>query len=604
MGLLSAGTLWLLGPLVAFVVALYLLKTQRTEVRVPSSMLWRRVTADMQANRPWQRLRATALLALQIAALIAIAFAAARPFAHARQRRGQMIALILDNSASMAATDARPTRLRWVIERARNLVRDLGPADQAIVIAASQRTQVLSPMTSDKAALNSALGLVRQTQLPSSMQDAVALARAACKSSRSARIIIYSDGSYPELPEDLRAGLPLETIRAGASAANTAITLLNVDRQAGRTGAFVRLSNLGHSGEAAEVTLSLRLNDRLIDAREVKLKPGQSQGLPFDLPPSVSGVLVARITPEDALPQDNIAYAVIGRTRKARVLIVGPGNMFLEQALATDDELEVTKAQTAPSPNKLGAFDIVIWDRTDAEAEAPGAEWFISSSGPGAPAKTGAVRESDEPVWRPGVDISRHAELSSMRFAEFSSLRPAEWASTLAEAGGNPLIVGGQKNGMRKISFGWDFVQSDLPLRVTFPILVSNTVAWLLNQREVTGSYTPGETVRLEARSKRITTVTTPDGRRIALPEGIEDFSETLTAGLYSWKQGERTGVFAVNLSSTEQSDLRVARPDTPAAETAAESHTSAANKELYPWFVLAALAVLCTEWLLFHRRM
>ena len=48
------------------VIAMYLLKLRRDEAVVPSTLLWSRLAADVEANAPWQRLRRSLLLLLQL----------------------------------------------------------------------------------------------------------------------------------------------------------------------------------------------------------------------------------------------------------------------------------------------------------------------------------------------------------------------------------------------------------------------------------------------------------------------------------------------------------------------------------------------------------
>ena len=62
------------------VVAMYLLKLRRDEAVVPSTLLWQRLVADVEANAPWQRLRRSLLLLLQLLLVILLAALAARPF--------------------------------------------------------------------------------------------------------------------------------------------------------------------------------------------------------------------------------------------------------------------------------------------------------------------------------------------------------------------------------------------------------------------------------------------------------------------------------------------------------------------------------------------
>src|SRR3977135_2639271 len=65
---------------VPLVVAFYLLKLRRDERIVPSTLLWQRLLTDVEANAPWQRLRRSLLLLLQLLLVLVLALLAARPF--------------------------------------------------------------------------------------------------------------------------------------------------------------------------------------------------------------------------------------------------------------------------------------------------------------------------------------------------------------------------------------------------------------------------------------------------------------------------------------------------------------------------------------------
>ena len=102
----------LLGLLfVPAVVAMYLLKLRRDETVVPSTLLWTRLVADVEANAPWQRLRRSLLLLLQLLLVAILALLAARPFLERPAGLARDVVLVVDTSASMGATDVVPDRL-------------------------------------------------------------------------------------------------------------------------------------------------------------------------------------------------------------------------------------------------------------------------------------------------------------------------------------------------------------------------------------------------------------------------------------------------------------------------------------------------------------
>ena len=93
------------------VLAMYLLKLRRDEAVVPSTLLWTRLVADVEANAPWQKLRRSLLL-LQLLLVAILALLAARPFLERPAGLARDVVLVLDTSASMAATDVARTGSR------------------------------------------------------------------------------------------------------------------------------------------------------------------------------------------------------------------------------------------------------------------------------------------------------------------------------------------------------------------------------------------------------------------------------------------------------------------------------------------------------------
>src|SRR2546423_4306342 len=145
-----ATPLALLGLLfVPAVVAMYLLKLRRDEAIVPSTLLWNRLVADVEANAPWQRLRRSLLLLLQLLLVIALAILAARPFVERPAGLARDIVLVIDASASMGATDVVPNRLAAAKQAAIDALRDLPSGGKASVIPAGRAARVGVPGSRD-----------------------------------------------------------------------------------------------------------------------------------------------------------------------------------------------------------------------------------------------------------------------------------------------------------------------------------------------------------------------------------------------------------------------------------------------------------------------
>ncbi|MDQ3461483.1 MAG: VWA domain-containing protein, partial [Actinomycetota bacterium] len=110
MSLANPAALWL-ATLVVPIVALHVLRPRRLRQTVPSTYLWRTVAVPTSAASPWQRLRPSVLLFLQLLAVMLLALAAARPVVAEPTALAQHTVFIVDASASMGARDGEPLRI-------------------------------------------------------------------------------------------------------------------------------------------------------------------------------------------------------------------------------------------------------------------------------------------------------------------------------------------------------------------------------------------------------------------------------------------------------------------------------------------------------------
>src|SRR5215469_15584264 len=102
--------------IIPIILLLYFMRPRRQERTVGSTLLWQQAMQDLQASHPWQRLRITPLLLLQLLAAIVIVLVLTRPAIFTSNPISGDTIIILQASASMQATDVAPNRF----EAARN----------------------------------------------------------------------------------------------------------------------------------------------------------------------------------------------------------------------------------------------------------------------------------------------------------------------------------------------------------------------------------------------------------------------------------------------------------------------------------------------------
>jgi hypothetical protein len=211
--------LWLL--LAVPLVWLWLRKPALLRETVATSALWQEALAVEQLRAGWQRWRRGASLAIRLLILLLLVLALADP----RTRPPQRLVLVLDNSASMNATDVTPSRLAAAMQAAQEIIDSLHDDDRAAIVTAGEPAAVRCGLTGDKAALSATLEDVCGRTTATDMAAAVDLARRLLPEGSGSRIVLLTDGCFPDAAELARRD-SVSLVSFGTRAGNVAITRL------------------------------------------------------------------------------------------------------------------------------------------------------------------------------------------------------------------------------------------------------------------------------------------------------------------------------------------------------------------------------------------
>jgi Ca-activated chloride channel homolog len=611
--LLSPLSLIALAPLAGIIILLYLLRLRRREVTVSSTFLWRQAVQDIQANVPFQRLKRNLLLLLQLLALTAVVAALASPYFLSRGAGGRNVIVVVDASASMKATDVPGSRFEEARRQVAEMVNGLGRNDEMAIVSCGARPVVELSFSRDRRQLLNVVGGLQPGDCATNMRDGVLLALSLAARRPDATVCIFSDGAFAPLPP-VASSAELRFVCLGRRSDNVAIVALSVSRAPDSPlhEVFVRLQST--AAEPRETVLSLYNDDQLLRAERVTLRAGESRVLTYEARLPTPGLMRAEVDLKDDLAADNVAYAAADAGATTSVLLVTPGNLFLEQGLLVLPGVSLYKGAGLPGDDPMAAlsrYDVVVLDRVPLPATPlTGGVLLLGALGPGAPATGGAAL--DGPTisrWDQTHPVLAHLNLASIQMARAQALQPVAGARPLASVGEAPVIVARETAGARVVACGFSVLDTDWPLRVGFPVFLSNAVSWLAESGRRTGVSTvrPGQVLRAQLPADVTEAeLTLPGGERrtVAAAGGVVSFSGTDRVGVYRLNGGGVSRRWAVDLRDPAESDL-TPRHDVRLGEREVASAAAAPRHEqhLWPWLAVVALGLLLGEWHLYHRR-
>ena len=606
------------------VLLLYMLRLRRREQVISSTFLWRQVIQDTEANTPWQRLRRSLLLFLQLLILLLMALALARPFITVPTVSAGKIALLVDASASMTANDVNgQTRFEAALGQAMGIVNNMNPQDRISLIRVGEAAEPLTSYTDDKAELRLALNSMSAGQGRADWDTALTLAAAGAAGTENFSIVMISDGGIGAATS-LPANIPRPIyVPVGQSSANVAITALATRARAGQPPQlFAQVTNYGDS--AAAISLVIRLDDVLRLSRSGVIPPRSQLPIPFDEPiaepfHTLSAALTFDGDIDDFLALDNQAWAVRDEASARRLFYVSAdSNLFVEQVLRSLPGVQTFRGSPDNKQLPGDEFDLYVFNGW-LPNRLPDGDMLIVNPPSGTPLfAVGPTIEaaSDIEIVDGESPITDFVDLDEMSLLQFRQVT-ADWAAPLIRTAEGDILLAGEANAQQIAILPFDLRDSNLPLLIAYPILMANLLDW----------FSPADIVSLpEGLSVGDPLVIQPpllaDDVRITLPTGETSdlpvngsalvFTDTNQLGLYRLEivqAGEvvRSQNFAVNLFATGESDIApVAEEDLTLGGGAVEAETNEqlGLQEFWGLLVILALLALLLEWFVYHRRL
>jgi hypothetical protein len=611
------GLLW--ASLAIPIVIFYILKIRLRRVPVSTILFWRQIFEEKKPRSLWQRLRHLISLLVQLAFLALLVGALIQPFFSWEIDAARRVVLVIDNSASMNATDVEPSRLARAKELGQRVIDGLRARDEMAIIAAGTQPQVICGLTGHQRTLHEHLASVPASDGPTRLAESVALADRLIHDEQGeqkhVQVVVLSDGCAKKFA-DLAKMDHVQIVGIGQHTGNVGITAFQARRSLlDPIGYEILAEVVNDSDEEVECRFEIDLNGDLIEVVPLKLAANEKWSKVIEKTSAGGGQLIARINRYDALISDNRAVALLPhREYQPVTLVSATGDLFIEKVLEAHALVQLSAVRKLPEKVPAGA--IMVYHHQVPNPLPPGQALVIDPEGGcdlwevGGKLENPLVTKQDR-----DSPLMAHIRLDNVLMPEARKLTftPAAGKPQILAAAltGEPLLVALDRPEGKVLVLTVNLDKGDLPLRTAFPILVTNTLGWFaggrgeLREALATGSITE---VTLPQTSDNQFVLRAPDGQTRKLPPGVTRTTVGPLDQCGVWSiVADAPGAtpiqeIACNLANREESDLRPPESLPSLGEEPARA-IGFAGRPIWFYLLAAAWLLAGLEWYLYQRR-
>jgi hypothetical protein len=598
------------------IIIFYILKIRLRRVPVSTTLFWEQIFEEKKPRSLWETLRHLLSLLIQLAILGLVVLALGEPFFRREILEARRVVLVVDNSASMNATDVPPRRLAKAKQEGETIINGLRFRDEMAIVAAGTQPQVVCGLTGHQRTLREALRSIPTTDGPTRVSEAVELARRLLVDQKNRQVVLLTDGAF-DGAEALVKENDVQVVAIGKRTGNVGLTRFQVRRSLLDPVGYEILAEVANaSDEKVETRLEIDLAGNVVDVVPLTLEPGATWSHVFEKTSTEGGKLTATIQRPDALRADNQAWAILPHREIRPVTLVTDGNLFLEKVFEANPLVRLSVVREPPSGPLPGALTVL---HRKVPAKIPAGPVLVIE-----PTSSSDLWQIGETVENPIVTqqdrdspLMSHVRLDNVLMPEARKLTIAtkDPVKTLAASlGGEPLYLAIDRPAGKVLVLTVNLDKGDLPLQTAFPILVANALGWFSgNKGELREAVAAGALAEFDLPRSGTYVLQRPDGPTQPLPsQGIKMTLGPLDhCGVWSVRrrgeaQAEKTREtepdfeVACNLASRRESDLRPPKDWTPKAP---EVQGGFGGRPLWYGLIIGAWALVTAEWFLYQRR-
>ena len=592
--------------LVPVIIFMYLLKQKAEKKEVPSLFLWKETYHNVEANTPWEKLKKNWLMILQIILFLILILALMGPYLLNLGRSTDHVVVVVDNSGSMNTVyEGEKTRLDRAISEAVDYVKGLKNGTGISVISSSDEAVLVVTSTEDKDEAIKKIKAIEPTLKSGNAAAGVEMVKTMQSQWPSLTTVCFTDSN---VEMDTLNGYIVDVYKEKE---NIGINYLSHGYSGEKLVILAKVTNYGKMENSREITLYG--DDKILTSQSVSFAPGESKIVYFDKVNFKGKVLRAELNGSDSLEYDNTSYDVLSESKQVNILLMTEKNAYIEKALELMEGITVTKSNDIASFDSFVTqnFDLYIFDcmmpanfpeRGNVIIfDAPNKDLYSSKG-----VIDGALVEAKE------HPVTQYIEEMDFGAIDITAYVTPSWGEAFltayTDAGVLDVAFTGDLNGQTITVFGFDLHNSELPLKMEFPLLMYN----IINANVSTGILkenviSVGDGIQINGKADmNLPSILKPDETQIDLSDYRIMYTGTDQVGVYTVKQamnsveGEEE-VFAVNFPSSE-SFVEVLASDNQNEQTDVKKSASA-DLDLKNIIIVLILLLLGVEWIAYLRR-
>jgi Ca-activated chloride channel family protein len=509
------GLLGLLG--IVGLIIIYILKPKFQDRSVSSSFIWKLSLKYKKKKTPFEWLKSSLLLILQILILLMMTAILTQPRYALGSQSGEKI-IILDTSASMLAEINGVTRLERAIKEIEALaVRTISNQDKFSIILAGEKATLIVNRSESIQFIRTKLSEVTSQYATSNINEAIKLTENIIKANNIADIIYYTSDDYND---------PGKVTIRNMSLSETNVAILSFKGELDQANNYIFVTEVVSYGKSLDnVVLELKIDgiyktSTVIDRLENGITSTYVWRLNDVNKDTYTYATVTILDIVDNFMFDN-SLEFYSNSQKFRIQIVDNNDLtsidstkeFIGRALQSLNRNYSIRVVSGLENARTEGFDLYIYSENVPETlPIDGAVWIFDPNT--LPTDIGRVfNNANVTNINPNPntlspryqDLMRLVSPSRITISRYKRLILNSEFDVLLTHQDNPLLAVSTNHGVKTTVFSFGMSQTNLPLLfIDLPMLIRNLSDYSLIKTIETQVFDSGQTIQIQPHSASI----------------------------------------------------------------------------------------------------